>query len=389
MPPKKKEEGPPKRAILGRPGNTLKMGLVGLPSVGKSATFNLLTNLNVPTGNTFGSVNPNVAQVAIPDPRFDKLTAIFKPKKSTPATLIITDIAGLVPGSSEGKGLGNAFLSHIQGVDGVYNVVRLFEDTTVALTEGEINPVVDMQTVHDELIAKDLQGVLTKIDELERQIKKVADQSKVDELAVLIKVRDLLQKNTSVKDADWKVDEVEILNKYAFLSAKPMVYLLNMSTEDYKKKTNKHLKKIVEWVKTHGESPLIPYSAAFEAELQQAENKEEFCKVQGAPSAVNKMIRIGYKELHLVHFFTVGTDEVKSWTVRENTTAKRAVSVIHTDMEKGFVCANVTKCADLIAAGSEQEAKIQGFEKQQGKEYVVEDGDCIEFKVNVSKKKKK
>ena len=385
MPPKKKDEAPPKKALLGRPGNTLKMGLVGMPSVGKSATFNLLTNLNVATGTFGSSADPNIAQVSVPDPRYEKLCAMYTPKKKTAATLLITDIAGLVPGASEGKGLGNAFLSHIQGVDGIYNVVRLFDDVA-----GEpINPVVDMQTVHDELIAKDLQGILAKMEDLERMVKKVADKSKQEELAVLTKVRDVLKTNLSVKDADWKADEIDVLNRYQFLSAKPVVYLLNMSPEDYKKKTNKHLAKIVDWAKKHGEAPLVPYSAIYEAEVQKAENKDEFCKKEGAPSAVNKMIRIGYKELRLIYFFTVGPDEVKCWTIREGTTAKKAVAVIHTDMEKGFVCADVIKYQDLVDCGTEQEAKSQGKEKQMGKDYIVEDGDIIEFKVNVAKKKKK
>ncbi len=391
MPPKKKEEkkkeeGAPKRAVLGRPGNTLRMGLVGLPTVGKSATFNLLTNLNVPTGIGYSSMSPNIAQVAVPDQRFDKLCAMYNPKKKTPTALYVIDIAGVAPGASEGKGLGNAFLSHIQGVDGIYNVIRLFEDPSM---EGELNPVADLQVTHDELIAKDLQAVLSKVEDLERIVKKTPDKAKQDELAVLVKVREKLQANISVKDCDWKPEEIDILNKYQFLSAKPVVYLLNMSTEDYKRKANKHLAKIVDWVKKHGESPVVPYSALYEEMVQKAPNKEEFCKAEGAPSAVSKIIKIGYKELKLIHFFTVGEDEVKCWTIREGLTAKKAVAVIHTDMEKGFVCANVIKYNDLIECGSEQKAKTEGKEKQMGKDYIVEDGDIMEFKVNIAKKKKK
>ena len=386
MPPKKKEEASSgsKRIVLGRPGNTLKMGLVGLPSVGKSATFNLLTNLKVPTGTYGSSINPNLAIVPIPDPRFDKLCAMYNPKKRTPATLSITDIAGVVAGASEGSGLGNAFLSHIQGVDGIYNVVRLYDDV-----DGEINPVADLQTVHDELIAKDLQAVLAKIEDLERTAKKSGDKSKMDELGVLVKVRDLLKTNVSVKDAEWKLEDIDFLNKYQFLSAKSVVYLLNMSPEDYKKKSNRHLAKIVDWVKKHGESTIVPYSALYEADVQAAENKDEFCKTAGAPSVLSKIIRVGYKAIGLVHFLTAGTDEVKCWTIREGITAKKAVAVIHSDMEKGFVCANVTKYQDLIECGSDTEARAQGKEKQMGKDYIVEDGDVIEFKVNATKKKKK
>lgn len=390
MPPKKKEEkkggDAPKRVILGRPGNTLKMGLVGLSTVGKSATFNLLTNLNVPTGLGYSSMSPNIAQVPVPDQRYDKLCEMYKPKKRTPTALYIVDIAGVAPSSSDGKGLGNASLSHIQGVDGIYNVIRLFEDPAL---DNDFDPVADLQTVHDELVSKDLQAVNSKIEDFERIVKKTPDKSKQDELAVLIKVRDKLKENISVKDWDWTPNDIEVLNRYQFLSAKPVVYLLNMSTEDYKRKANKYLGKIVGWVKKHGESPVIPYSAIYEEAVQKAEDKEAFCKAEGAPSAVNKIIKIGYKELRLIHFFTVGTDEVKAWTIREGTTAKKAVAVIHTDMEKGFVCADVIKYADLMECGTEQEAKKQGKEMQMGKDYIVEDGDIIEFKVNVTKKKKK
>lgn len=390
MPPKKKEdkkkEDAPKRVILGRPGNTLRMGLVGLPTVGKSATFNLLTNLNVPTGFGHSSMSPNVAQVPVPDQRFEKLCEMYKPKKRTPTALCITDIAGVAPSSSEGKGLGNAFLSHIQGVDGIYNVIRLFEDPGL---DNDFDPVADLQTVHDELVAKDLQAVLSKVEEFERVVKKTPDKSKQDELEVLRKVCEVLKTNTSVKDSQWTPNDIEVLNRYQLLSAKPVVYLLNMSTEDYKRKSNKHLGKIVAWVKKHGESPVIPYSAIYEGMVQKAENKEDFCKAEGAPSAVNKIIKVGYKELKLIHFFTVGPDEVKCWTIRDSTTAKKAVAVIHTDMEKGFICADVIKYNDLIECGSEQEAKKQGKEMQMGKDYIVEDGDIIEFKVNAAKKKKK
>ena len=390
MPPKKKEEKggevSSRRTVLGRPGNTLRMGIVGLQGVGKSATFNLLTNLNVPTGLGYSSMNPNIAQVAVPDQRFEKLCAMYSPKKRTPTALYIIDIAGVAPSSAEGKGLGNALLSHIQGVDGIYNVIRLFEDPPV---EGGLNPVDDLQVVHDELIAKDLQAVLSKIEDLERIVKKTPDKTKQEELAVLLKVREKLQANISVKDVEWKPDDIDVLNKYQFLSAKPVVYLLNMSIEDYKRKANKHLPKIVDWIKKHGESPIIPYSAPFEEMVQKAENKEELCKAEGAPSAISKVIKIGYKELSLIHFFTVGTDEVKCWTIRDGTTAKKAVAVIHTDMEKGFVCADVIKYNDLIECGSEQVAKTQGKEKQMGKDYIVEDGDIMEFKVNAAKKKKK
>ncbi len=236
MPPKK-EEAQPKKIILGRPGNTLKMGIVGLPNVGKSTTFNLLSKLQVPAENfPFCTIEPNIAKVSVPDPRFDKLCSMWKPKSQVPAVLQIVDIAGLVPGASEGEGLGNAFLSHIQGVDGIYQVVRTFEDEDITHTQGDVNPVRDLDIISTELTKKDLAQVEKKIADLDSKIKRTNDKNAKEEKEVLEKVMQMLNQGKWVRSGEWKAAEVDILNQNLFLTAKPVVYLVNLSASDYKVK---------------------------------------------------------------------------------------------------------------------------------------------------------
>jgi obg-like ATPase 1 len=390
-----KKKAPEKEIIpLGRPGNNLKMGIVGMPNVGKSSMFNLLSKLSVPAENySFCTIEPNVARVPVPDMRFDYLCEKFNPDSKVPATLTITDIAGLVAGAAEGKGLGNAFLSHIGAVDGIYHVLRAFKDKDIEHFEGSVDPVRDAETVSKELRLKDIENLKKTIEGMERAMDRGLAKGKEDELETARKVMKMLEDGTDVRNAIWNAKEVDWLNSQLFLSAKPIVYLVNIGKDEYEKQKNKWLVKIKEWVdeKSPG-SLIIPFSVAWEQELfnsgETQDEKEELTGVDGEVAAkkvkpaLPKIIRAGYQCLQLIYFFTSGEDEVRCWTIRKGTKAKPAARVIHTDFEKGFQSAEVMAFDDYKEYGSQEEVRKAGKYKTQGKDYVVADGDIMYFKAS-------
>ncbi|VTZ67812.1 Obg-like ATPase 1, putative [Plasmodium chabaudi chabaudi] len=393
MAPKKKEEEP-KVLLLGRPKNTLKMGLVGLPNVGKSTTFNVLTKLNIPAENyPFCTIDPHEAKVNVVDERFDWLVDHFKPKSSVHAYLSIFDIAGLVKNAHLGEGLGNNFLSNIAAVDGIYHVVRAFENEDIIHTEGNINPVRDMEIINSELIYKDISNCERNLEEISKVLNRnKKDKIKQNEHDVLTIVLEHLKEHKWIKDRAWKSSEIEVINEFNFLTAKPVVYLVNMSEHDFIRQKNKYLAKIYNWVQEKNKGTIIPYCAEFEQKIlsMTETEKEEYFKANNIKnSMLNKIIKTGYYEINLIHFFTCGQDEVKCWTIRKGTKAPQAAGVIHTDFEKGFICAEVYKYTDLVEFKSEGEVKANGKYLQKGKDYVVEDGDIIFFKFNVSSSGKK
>ncbi|KAL2919128.1 Obg-like ATPase [Polyrhizophydium stewartii] len=406
MPPKK--AAPVERPLLGRPSNNLKMGIVGLPNVGKSSFFNSLTNSAVPSENfPFCTIDPAEARVSVPDPRFDWLVDFYKPSSRVPAYLTVIDIAGLVKGAAEGQGLGNAFLSHIRAVDGIFHLCRAFEDNEIVHVEGEVDPVRDLQIIHEELRLKDEELLTKQYDSQRRAVERIgkggnaADKAKKEEFEMLTKVHDWVAvKKKDVRDGDWNGKEIEFINTLQLITAKPVVYLCNLSERDYVRKKNKWLVKIKAWIdENHPGDVLIPYSGLFEnklSSLQTPAEKDEYLKAlqtqfeipQPITSVMPKIIVTGYSTLQLIYFFTGGPDEVRAWTIRKNTKAPQAAGVIHTDFEKAFIMAEVMTYNDLKELGSEAAVKAAGKYVQKGREYVVQDGDILYFKAGQITKKK-
>ncbi|CAO0801664.1 unnamed protein product [Mucor circinelloides] len=393
MPPKKavKEE----KAMLGRPSNNLKIGVVGLPNVGKSTFFNALTNASAAAENyPFCTIDPEESRVAVPDERFNWLCEHYKPAKEIPAFLTVIDIAGLVKGAASGAGLGNAFLSHIKAVDAIFHVVRAFDEADVIHVEGELDPLRDMEIIREELRLKDEEFLTKQSTELNAAVRRVGnggnaqDKARKEEAATVQKVLDYVKEGNDVRHGTWTNKEIEVINGLHLITAKPVIYLANLSEKDFLRKKNKWLPKIKEWIdKNSAGDPMIPYSGAYEYRVSLAADAEEKAAIQkecNAPSVLPKIIVMGYAALNLIYYFTGGPDEVRAWTVRRNTKAPGAAGVIHSDFERGFIMAEVMKYDALKELGSESAVKAAGKYMQKGKEYVVEDGDIIYFKFNVT-----
>ncbi|KAK7755529.1 Obg-like ATPase [Diatrype stigma] len=379
---------PPKKAVvedkvlLGRPGNNLKSGIVGLANVGKSTLFQAITKCHL-----------EESRVIVPDDRYDWLCEKYKPKSRVPAHLTVYDIAGLTRGASTGAGLGNAFLSHIRAVDAIFQVVRCFDDAEIIHVEGDVNPVRDLDIIAEELRLKDIEFVEKALENSKKKTR-LGGQSlemkraKEDE-AVIEKTLAWLKDGKDVRKGNWSTREVEVINTMFLLSAKPVVYLVNLSERDYTRKKNKHLALIAEWMKEHAAGdPILPISVSFEERLTGFATEEEAaeeCKKLGIESALPKVVTTMRKALHLRSFFTVGPDEVRQWTIRDGTKAPQAAGVIHTDFEKTFIQAVVFNFTMLKELGDESEVKAKGKIMTKGKDYVVDDGDILLIKAGAAK----
>lgn len=395
----KKEETTPSRARFGRVRNNLKMGILGLPNVGKSSLFNLLTEQNIAAENyPFCTIDPNESRCPVPDERYDWLCSVWQPPSMYPAYLHVTDIAGLVRGAAEGAGLGNAFLSHVAAVDGLFHVVRAFDSDEVVHVDDSVDPVRDLETIQVELCKKDLDYVDRQEDAALKDVKKTPNMKlPLHFYSTFEKVKELLKANKPVRDADWTAKEVELIMEKMpnLLTAKPVVYLVNLSAADFARKKNKHLPKIHAWIQEHGGGPMIPVSVEWEAKLwslrDDPDGRKAFMEETKSASALPKAVVTGYKELNLQFFFTCGEKEVRCWTTQQGALAPQAAGVIHTDFETGFIKAEVVAYDDFksLATGkSMAEVKAAGKYRQEGKSYVVQDGDIIHFQFNVTTKKK-
>ena len=379
-----------KPVLLGRPGNNLKSGIVGLANVGKSTFFQAITRcpLGNPPNYPFATIDPEEARVIVPSPRFDKLCELYKPKSEVPAFLTVYDIAGLTKGAHAGEGLGNNFLANIRAVDSIFQMVRCFDDADIIHINDEVNPIADLDIIKDELRLKDIEFANTYLEGVEKIAKRGGQslevKQKKEEAEFVKKVIQMLEDGKRIANQTWTAKEVDIINQMFLLTAKPCIYLINLSEKDYIRKKNKYLLKIKEWVDANSPGDLIvPLSVSLEEKLANMESDEEreaYCKEIGAQSALPKIIVAMRQKLDLISFFTGGPDEVREWTIRKWYTAPQAAGTIHTDLERTFILAQVIKYDDLIELGDENSVRAAGKLMQKGKDYFVEDGDIIYVK---------
>ncbi|AAS52493.1 AEL192Wp [Eremothecium gossypii ATCC 10895] len=392
MPPKKQVEE--KKVLLGRPGNNLKAGIVGLANVGKSTFFQAITRcpLGNPANYPFATIDPEEARVIVPSPRFDSLCDVYKPASKVPAHLTVYDIAGLTKGASKGEGLGNAFLSHIRSVDSIYQVVRCFDDAEIIHIEGDVDPVRDLDIINTELRLKDIEFAEKHLEAVEKITKRGGQslevKQKKEEAELVKRIIELLKSGQRVANQSWSTKEVEVINSMFLLTAKPSIYLINLSERDYIRKKNKHLLKIKEWIDKYSPGDLIiPFSVCLEERLSHmsAEEAVEECEKIGVQSAFPKIITTMRQKLDLISFFTCGPDEVREWTIRNGTKAPQAAGVIHNDLMNTFILAQIMKYEDVMEYKDDNAIKAAGKLLQKGKDYVVEDGDIIYFRAGAGK----
>ena len=378
------------------------MGILGLPNVGKSSLFNLLTEQAVSAENyPFCTIDPNESRCAVPDLRFDWLCELWQPASKIPAYLHITDIAGLIKGASEGAGLGNAFLSHIQAVDGLYHVVRAFDNPEVVHVEDSVDPVRDLNTIMYELCRKDSAYLETVKAKKEAEIKKDPKNKPLPIYYTLMeKLTQMLENNTPLRTGNYSIEEVAKINELIpqAITLKPIVYLVNLDAKSFKRKGNKWLVPISEWVNTHGGGTVIPFSVEWEQGLWNLRNdpagKEAYlAEANGAKSILPRIVKVGYNVLNLQYFFTAGEDEVRCWTIPAGATAPEAAGAIHSDFERGFIKAEVCSYDDFktLCNGQKSMANIKaaGKYRQEGRNYVMQDGDIVHFMFNVTASGKK
>lgn len=364
---------------------SLTAGIVGLPNVGKSTLFNAITKAGAEMANyPFATIDPNVGMVEVPDKRLDRIQELIPAKKIVPTTFEFTDIAGIVKGASKGEGLGNKFLENIRQTDAIVHVVRAFDDNDITSVSGKVDPIEDIDTINLELVMADLDAVNKRLSKVQRAAKG-RDKDALAELDVLNKIKPVLEDGKSVRSIDFSDDEMKIVKGLFLLTSKPVLYVANISEDDMADPDgNKYMDQIKEHVKGDGE--VIGVAAAAEeqiAEMDEAD-KADFLEMEGVKEpGLNRLIRAAYKLLGLETFFTAGGPETRAWTYRKGTKAPQAAGIIHSDFERGFIRAEVMSFEDLDQLGSEAAVKEAGKLRLEGKDYVMQDGDIVEFRFNV------
>ena len=364
----------------------MKLGIIGLPNVGKSTLFNAITGAGAQSANyPFCTIDPNVGVVAVPDKRLDVLSEMYNPQKYTPAIIEFVDIAGLVRGASKGEGLGNKFLSHIRDVDAVVHVVRCFEDADIVHVDGAVDPARDIETINLELIFSDMETLERRIEKTKKMMK--SDKSLAVAVSAYEKVYAILSDGITARCADLDEDERNIIEEAGLLTMKPVIYAANVSEDEAAgvSPDNKYFAEVCEAAKLEN-AEVIPVCAGIEAEIAEldADEKAEFLADMGIEeSGLDKLIKAGYSLLGLISFLTAGVKEVRAWTIRRGTKAPQAAGKIHSDFERGFIRAEVIAFDDLVECGSLANAKSKGLLRSEGKEYVMNDGDVVEFLFNV------
>ena len=375
-----------KELSRGRIGYNMKLGIIGLPNVGKSTLFNAITGAGAACANyPFCTIDPNVGVVAVPDRRLDVLAEMYHPQLYTPATIEFVDIAGLVRGASKGEGLGNKFLSHIRDVDAVVHVLRCFEDGDIVHVDGTVDPRRDLETINMELIFSDMEVLERRIDKTAKLMK--GDRTLAAELALYQRIMDALSEGKTARSLSFTEEEAALVEQLELLTYKPIIYVANVGEDEAAgvSPDNPYVPAVIEAARAEG-AEVIPICAGIEAEIAELspEEKKEFLADLGIEeSGLDRLIRAGYSLLGLISYLTAGPKEVRAWTIRRGTKAPQAAGKIHSDFERGFIRAEIVAFDDLVACGSMNAAKEKGLIRSEGKDYVIADGDVVLFRFNV------